>query len=137
LCKRQGIIVGRKGAYRGVHFSHTPFFVIDTAFYVNPRQPLEWQWTFYEMVRLDINGMDSGSAIPSTSREAFYALPVLVPPLPVQLRYVETLDSCWKRQEASDKEAATLAAIRDALLPKLLSGEVRTADAERLAGGVA
>ena len=30
LCKHPGIIVGRKGAYRGVHFCSEPFFVIDT-----------------------------------------------------------------------------------------------------------
>src|SRR5437867_286625 len=36
LCKHPGIIIGRKGAYRGIHFSDKPFFVIDTAFYVEP-----------------------------------------------------------------------------------------------------
>ena len=35
LCEKPGIIIGRKGAYRGVHLSKTPFFVIDTAFYLN------------------------------------------------------------------------------------------------------
>ncbi len=33
LCQHPGIIVGRKGAYRGVHFHDEPFFVIDTAYY--------------------------------------------------------------------------------------------------------
>ena len=36
LCSSSGIIIGRKGAYRGVHYSDMPFFVIDTAFYLNP-----------------------------------------------------------------------------------------------------
>jgi len=30
LCNNPGIIIGRKGAYRGVHYSPEPFFVIDT-----------------------------------------------------------------------------------------------------------
>ena len=34
-------------------------------------------------------------------------------------------------------EVSTLAALRDALLPKLLSGEIRIKDAERIAGEVA
>ena len=76
LCEYPGIIIGRKGAYRGVHYSSTPFFVIDTAFYVKPRVPLKMRWAFYEILRQDINAMDSGSAIPSTSREDFYRLPV-------------------------------------------------------------
>ncbi|MEZ6110157.1 MAG: N-6 DNA methylase [Pirellulaceae bacterium] len=40
-------------------------------------------WCYYELVRLDINKMDSGSAIPSTSRDAFYAVAVTLPPTEV------------------------------------------------------
>src|SRR4030065_37416 len=38
------------------------------------------RWAYSGLVTQDINGMDSVSAIPSTSREAFYSLPVRVPP---------------------------------------------------------
>jgi type I restriction enzyme S subunit len=65
-----GIIIGRKGAYRGVHYSTEPFWAIDTAFYLKPKRPFSWKWAYYELLRVDINGMDSGSAIPSTSRVA-------------------------------------------------------------------
>jgi type I restriction enzyme S subunit len=75
------VIIGRKGAYRGIHYSPEPFFVIDTAFYLEPKQELDLRWAYYCLLTYDINGMDSGSAIPSTSREAFYRLPVCVPPL--------------------------------------------------------
>ena len=30
LCEHPSFILGRKGAYRGVHYSDTPFSVIDT-----------------------------------------------------------------------------------------------------------
>jgi type I restriction enzyme S subunit len=38
------------------------------------------------------------------------------------------------RQATSLAESRTLAAIRDALLPKLVSGEIRIRDAERIVG---
>jgi len=38
LCHRAGIIIGRKGAYRGVEYSHVPFWVIDV---VEPMVQLE------------------------------------------------------------------------------------------------
>jgi len=125
LCEHPGIIVGRKGAYRGVHFSNSPFFVIDTAFYVKPKTPVELRWAYYELLRHDINSMDSGSAIPSTSRDDFYSLPVAEPPREIQRRFVELLASCWARQKQNDKESLELVKLRDALLPKLLSGEIR------------
>jgi type I restriction enzyme S subunit len=76
--------------------------------------------------------MDSGSAIPSTSRADFYNLPVLFPPFELQQRFVEVLTPSWARQEHNNKESRTLAALRDALLPKLLSGELRVPGANRI-----
>ena len=132
LCQHPGIIIGRKGAYRGVHFCNSPFYVIDTAFYIKAKTPLAMRWAFYEILRHDINGMDSGSAIPSTSREDFYNLPVSAPPFEIQRRFVENLNPVWVRQEHNEKKSVTVAAIRDALLPKLLSGEIRVKDAEKV-----
>ena len=125
LCNHPGIIIGRKGAYRGVHFCSTPFFVIDTAFYVEPKEPIELRWAYYELLRQDINSMDSGSAIPSTSREDFYNLRVLSPPFKVQQTFAEILNPCWARQKHNNRESSTLIALRDTLLPKLISGELR------------
>ncbi len=134
LCAHPGIIIGRKGAYRGVHFSSEPFFVIDTAFYVEPVRPLELRWVYYEMLRHDLNLMDSGSAIPSTSREEFYNLPIVHPPYELQKAFTSLLLPTWAQQVAQDKQSRTLLLIRDALLPKLLSGELSARDAERFLG---
>jgi len=134
LCPHPGVIIGRKGAYRGVHYSASPFFVIDTAFYIKPKKRLELRWVYYELLRRDINSMDSGSAIPSTSREDFYGLEVILPPVDVQEQYVRLLDPMWRKQEQNFRITRTLSALRDSLLPKLTSGELRIADAERIVG---
>jgi type I restriction enzyme, S subunit len=132
LCKHPGIVIGRKGAYRGVHFCSSPFFVIDTAFYVEPKIPMEIRWAYYELLQQDINSMDSGSAIPSTSRDDFYNLPVLSPPLEIQRCFAQLLMWGWLRQEHNEAESRSLTALRDLLLPKLISGELRLLDAERI-----
>jgi len=131
LCPHAGIIVGRKGAYRGVHYCDAPFFVIDTAFYLAPKVPLEMRWAYYELLRMDINSMDSGSAIPSTSRKEFCGISVVAPPVLLQQFYVELLRPMWIRQARNEIESRTLASLRDTLLPKLISGELRVKDAER------
>lgn len=41
LAPGPGVILGRKGQYRGVEFSPDPFFVIDTAYYVVPKGELD------------------------------------------------------------------------------------------------
>ena len=74
------LIIGRKGAYRGVHLAESPFFVIDTAFYTKSKiKDLDIVFLYYWFKCIDINSMDSGSAIPSTSRDEVYDLDILLP----------------------------------------------------------
>lgn len=87
------VVIGRKGAYRGVHYAPGSFWVIDTAFFLVPGADVDMRWAYYELLTHDINGLDSGSAIPSTRREDFYAMPVRVPPRDEQRRIVSVLDA--------------------------------------------
>ena len=95
LCNHASVIIGRKGAYRGVHYSPNPFYAIDTAFYLEAlkKDEFDYEWAYYSLSTVDINSMDSGSAIPSTSREDFYALHVALPPLNEQKGMVEILSA--------------------------------------------
>ena len=129
LCSGEGIIIGRKGAYRGVHYSPEPFFTIDTAYYLKPTVTLDLKWAYYELLRCDINSMDSGSAIPSTSRDDFYGIPVIVPTSDVQTAFGKIIGDWFSKILANNRESRTLAALRDTLLPKLLSGELSVAGA--------
>lgn len=86
------VIIGRKGAYREVHFSKKPFFVIDTAFYTkNKITDLDTSFLFYWFKNIDINAMDSGSAIPSTSRDEVYDLDIQLPMLHEQIEIAAVL----------------------------------------------
>ena len=115
LCDRAGVIVGRKGAYRGIQYSPQPFFVIDTAFYLKPTAQVDAQWAYYQLLTHDINGLDSGSAVPSTNREAFYALPVTLPPLPEQRVIAHILGTLDDKIALSRRLTATLDAMVRAL----------------------
>ena len=115
LCSHPGIIIGRKGAYRGVHYSSKPFCVIDTAFYLEPKQQLDMKWAYYQLLTHDINSMDSGSAIPSTSRDAFYQLPVRVPPLNTQSAIAQILGSLDDKIELNRRMNETLEATARAI----------------------
>ena len=110
-----GIIIGRKGAYRGVHYSTGPFSVIDTAFYLNPKTDFLLRWAYYYLSNIDINAMDSGSAIPSTSRGDFYNLDVLLPPLPTQERIADILGTLDDKIELNRQMNRTLEAMARAI----------------------
>src|SRR5438128_218723 len=84
LANGPGVILGRKGAYRGVQFSPDPFFVIDTAYYVVPKTELDMRWLYYAIKYHELGAIDDGSPIPSTTRAAVYVREVDVPPVEEQ-----------------------------------------------------
>jgi type I restriction enzyme, S subunit len=94
LCPKAGIIIGRKGAYRGVHFCLDPFFVIDTAYYLRLTSPeLDIKWAYYKLLTVNINLMDVGAAIPTTNRDQFHTLPLRYPALPQQIKVASILSA--------------------------------------------
>lgn len=116
LYEGPSVIIGRKGAYRGVHFSNVPFFVIDTAFYIKPKSDqLDLRYAYYHLKTVDLNGMDSGSAIPSTSREDFYELPARIPPYLKQVQIAEILSSLDDKIELNNKINQELEALAQAI----------------------
>jgi type I restriction enzyme S subunit len=111
LYSKPSIIVGRKGAYRGIHLAEKPFFVIDTAFYLLPKASFDIRWAYYQLVNFDINQLDSGSAIPSTTRDAFYEIPVSLPPFPIQRRIAGILSAYDDLIENNQRRIAILEAM--------------------------
>ena len=115
LCEFSSVIVGRKGAYRGIHYSDKPFYVIDTAYFVVPKYDINLKWVYYALLTADINGLDSGSAIPSTRREDFYAMTAKVPPRSEQEEIVRNLDCLNLKIELNRQTNQTLEQIALAL----------------------
>lgn len=114
LSNRNGVIIGRKGAYRGVHYSPIPFFVIDTAFYLNiiDEGKLDMKFAYYNLLTKDINSMDSGSAIPSTSRTDFYNIESDIPTLNEQksiANIISTLDEKIETNNQINKKLEEIA----------------------------
>lgn len=110
-----GVIVGRKGAYRGVHYSRGPYWVIDTAYSLQPQTPINLRWAYYQLKSMDLNTVDDGSPIPSTTRSAFYALPVMKPPRAEQDRIANLLTALDDKIELNGRMAETLEAMARAL----------------------
>lgn len=72
----------------------------------------------------------------SISTDHFLSLSVLIPKSKVQEKYQLIVLPLLKRQAQSNLENEKLSAIRDNLLPKLISGELRIPDAEKLVENV-
>lgn len=111
LTQGPGVVLGRKGAYRGVEFCREPFWVIDTAYYVVPKTDLDMRWLYYAVKHYKIGEVDDGSPIPSTTRAAVYMLELDVPPKHEQLAISRILGTLDDRIELNLRANETLEAM--------------------------
>ena len=72
----------------------------------------------------------NGSTFLEISKRNFRPIPVCVPPAPVLKAFNDTAQPLFERIVVAAREAHTLTALRDALLPKLVSGEMRVGEAD-------
>ena len=79
-------------------------------------------------------GFDAGGTRPAVTKAQLETVPILVPPDALLARFDELTDPLFRRVDGNRREARTLASLRDTLLPKLMSGDLRVRDAEKLAG---
>lgn len=135
LVSGPSVVVGRKGTVGSLYWEDRPFFPIDTVFYVIPKAPLSF--CFYHLQTLSLGSMNTDAAVPGLNRSNVYRLPVPWGPDALRQSFDEMVTPLRKRIAANSDESATLAALRDLLLPKLMSGEIRVKDAEKAVGEAA
>lgn len=115
LAPGPGVILGRKGAYRGVQYSPEPFFVIDTAYYVKPKSDLNMRWLYYAIVYHKLGEIDDGSPIPSTTRAAVYVRDFEIPPRNEQDGIADVLGALDDKIELNRQTNETLEAMARAI----------------------
>jgi type I restriction enzyme S subunit len=107
-----------------------------------PRHP-EWRSYLYEMMKSDLiqhaiaeRVTGSTGSRQRAKPDDIASIPIVVPSRKPLDLYCRLASRIHQRISAAIGESRTLAATRDALLPKLISGELRVGDAEGLLSGV-
>jgi type I restriction enzyme S subunit len=75
-----------------------------------------------------------GTTFAEISKAAFRPIPMVVPPASVVQAFAQAAQGWHDQIVANVRQSRQLAALRDALLPQLLSGEIRLREAERAVG---
>lgn len=115
LVESEGIIIGRKGSVGTVYYSVSPFFCIDTAYYVLPNEDYNLKYLFYRLKSLGLENMNEDSAVPGLNRDTAYAQKFLFPPYDEQLRIADTLSSLDGKIEVNNNINKNLEEIAQAI----------------------
>lgn len=130
LVSGPSVIVGRKGTVGSLYWEDDDFYPIDTVFYVKSKRPMTYCYQLLQTLGLET--MNTDAAVPGLNRNNAYRLEVPQPHNSKLLgEFGEIADVLRSKTTANVRENRTLAAIRDLLLPKLMSGEIRLQNAEK------
>ena len=76
-----------------------------------------------------IKGRANGSTFMEISKKAFRPIPALVPSPELMNAFTATADALFARLTANEQQAQTLSTLRNTLLPRLISGQLRLPEA--------
>ena len=133
MVKGPGVVTGRSGVLGNVYFELGDFWPLNTTLWVKEFRIAKPCYA-YELLRgFDFKLFNSGSAVPTLNRNHIHHLPQIIPPAEIINDFEKEAMALRHRIDSNERESQQLAQLRDTLLPKLISGEVRIKDAERLA----
>jgi type I restriction enzyme S subunit len=118
------IAFGRVGAYCGsVHWTYGGAWINNNASSVVPKR---WpEFVLQAMLMANFERMRTGSAQPFIPNSSLVSLQIVRAPDKVLDEFCSVVKALRLREQASKSESRLLASLRDTLLPKLISGEVR------------
>ena len=128
LYSGESVLIPRKGSLNNVLYLNEPFWTVDTMFYTHMTRPNVAKFVYFTVRDLDLAGMNVGSAVPSMTTAVLNALEIILPSDDALASFEQTVIPMFLQIQANNSEPARLASLRDALLPKLMSGELSVAD---------
>jgi len=116
LVNSEGLIIGRKGTIGKVYYSNTPFFCIDTAYYILPNEKIyDLKFLFYKLKTVGFEDLNEDSAVPGLNRETAYNQEVLLPQLPEQKAIASVLSSLDNKIDLLHRQNSTLEKMAETL----------------------
>ncbi len=126
LVEGPGIVIGRKGTLGSVNYLFESFHPIDTTYFVKSK--VESAGLFYEyflLKTLNFGEMNSDLAVPGLNRDIALATEIEVPGNSRLHEFNEYCGQLFQKIKSNTRQINSLVGLRDTLLPKLMSGEVR------------
>lgn len=125
LYEKESVLIPRKGSLNNIIYVDDPFWSVDTMFFTEMKKENLAKYIFFLLKRLDFQSMNCGSAIPSMTTSILNGLRINLPPEEILIKFNTIINPFFFKIKSLNKESTRLASLRDTLLPKLMSGEIK------------
>ncbi|MCC7402621.1 MAG: restriction endonuclease subunit S [Chitinophagaceae bacterium] len=101
------------------------FWVNNHAHIFQAKKPFTNFFIYIFLKQTNISGIVTGAVQPKINQEALKGIDFPFPPEKLRDDFVRVTDEMWEKIKSNTQQIRTLTQLRDTLLPKLMSGEVR------------
>lgn len=130
LFSGESVLIPRKGTLNNVMYVNEEFWTVDTMFYTIPKVDHVALFAFLYLLRKDLASLNAGSAVPSMTTEILNNMPVIIPQKGILKIFNFVVYSFFRIIKHNQEESRRLASLRDTLLPRLMSGELKVNEIE-------
>lgn len=124
LIYKDGAYVGRKGMF-GNNFPFAKFAVNEHVFILRTNEKASQIFLYFLLQEEELAQLNSNSAQPGLNQQAVNAFEIVLPPVELINDFEAFTEPLIDKIFENAKQMRTLQKLRDTLLPKLISGEVR------------
>ena len=124
LIYKDGAYVGRKGMF-GNGFPFSEFAVNEHVFILRANERIGQMFLYFLLQEEELAQLNSNSAQPGLNQQAMNAFEVVLPPSGLIHAFEMLAEPLVNKIFENAKQIRSLQKLRDTLLPKLISGEVR------------
>lgn len=123
--KGPGVTTGRSGVLGNVFYIQEDFWPLNTSLFIKEYKNSNPLHSYFVLKTIDLNSFNAGSAVPTLNRNHVHESPVEIPPMKLIDEFEKIVKPLFEKIKSNQTQIRTLTALRDTLLPKLMSGEVR------------
>ena len=123
--KAPGVVTGRSGLLGSVFYVAEDYWPLNTALYIKEYKVATPLYSFFFLKKMDLGTFNAGSAVPTLNRNHIHDQETIIPPKDLIVKFEDFAKSFFMKMQKNTNQIRTLEKMRDTLLPKLMSGEVR------------
>ncbi|NDV77490.1 restriction endonuclease subunit S [Dysgonomonas sp. 511] len=128
LYSGESVLIPRKGSLSNVFYINDKFWSVDTMFYTQMRQENIAKFVYFFVLTQNLSSMNAGSAVPSMTVDILNGLKCVIVPLNIMAQFNTLQTPIFDEMKKNMIENEKLSQLRDSLLPKLMSGELKISD---------
>lgn len=120
-----GVTTGRSGIIGNVYYLKEDFWPLNTSLFIKEYYQSTPLYAYFVLKNLALRNLNGGSAVPTLNRNDVHRLDHCIPSMEIIMQFEAIVSSFFNKIYLNESENKLLIRIRDALIPKLISGKIR------------